>query len=83
MMDFGKDIGNKLKESGIGLFGGCIIILILLVIIMLINGALIYMIWNWLAIELFTGLAPYALTYWQSCGVGIVLTALGSFFRSK
>ena len=54
---------------------GCIIVMIIL-----IKALIVQFLWNWLA-PIFWTTAPI-LTYWQAFGVCILLSIIGSAFRS-
>lgn len=62
-------------------FIGCWIILIVLVLLAFLEALVIQLLWNWL-IPIFWEAAPI-LTYWQSFGVCLLLSIVGSMFRSK
>ena len=54
---------------------GCIIVMIIL-----IKALIVQFLWNWL-VPIFWTTAPI-LTYWQAFGVCILLSIIGSAFRS-
>lgn len=70
-----------------GLDGGCsgcmscLLVLILIIGFDFLLGWLFMLLWNWLA-PLFWEAAPI-LTYWQSFGVVMILSLIGSFFKNS
>lgn len=67
--------------SGVELFAGCFVTLILCILFGAFGGWIFMLLWNWLA-PLFWAAAPQ-LTFWQAWGVCILLSWIGSFFRNK
>ena len=59
---------------------GCIIVMIILVALSFLEAWVVQLLWNWLA-PIFWTTAPI-LTYWQTFGVCILLSIIGSAFRS-
>ena len=59
---------------------GCIIIMVILVVLSFLEAWIVQLLWNWLA-PIFWATAPI-LTYWQAFGVCILLSIIGSAFRS-
>ena len=60
--------------------GGCIVIMVILVDLSFLEAWVVQLLWNWLA-PIFWTTAPI-LTYWQAFGVCILLSIVGSVFRS-
>lgn len=59
---------------------GCIVVMVILVILSFLEAWIVQLLWNWLA-PIFWTTAPI-LTYWQAFGVCILLSIIGSAFRS-
>ena len=59
---------------------GCIFICIVVVALSFLEAWVVQLLWNWLA-PIFWTAAPI-LTYWQAFGVCILLSIVGSAFRS-
>ena len=59
---------------------GCIVVIVILVVLCFLEAWVVQLLWNWLA-PIFWTAAPI-LTYWQAFGVCIVLSIIGSVFRS-
>ena len=59
---------------------GCIVIMIILAAFSFLEAWIVQLLWNWLA-PIFWTAAPI-LTYWQAFGVCILLSIIGSAFRS-
>ena len=59
---------------------GCIIVMVILIILDFLEALIVQFLWNWLA-PIFWTTAPI-LTYWQAFGVCILLSIIGSAFRS-
>lgn len=59
---------------------GCIVIIVILVVLSFLEAWIVQLLWNWLA-PIFWIAAPI-LTYWQAFGVCILLSIIGSVFRS-
>ena len=59
---------------------GCIVIIVILVVLSFLEAWIVQLLWNWLA-PIFWIAAPI-LTYWQAFGVCILLSIIGSIFRS-
>lgn len=59
---------------------GCIVVMVILVILSFLEAWVVQLLWNWLA-SIFWATAPI-LTYWQAFGVCILLSIIGSVFRS-
>ena len=60
--------------------GSCILALVLIVLLSFLEAWVVQLLWNWIA-PIFWTAAPI-LTYWQSFGVCILLSIIGSAFRS-
>ena len=58
----------------------CIGIIAILVVVSFLEALVVQLLWNWLA-PIFCITAPI-LTYWQAFGVCILLSIIGSAFRS-
>ena len=58
----------------------CIGIIAILVVVSFLEALVVQLLWNWLA-PIFWITAPI-LTYWQAFGVCILLSIIGSAFRS-
>jgi hypothetical protein len=59
----------------------CILILVVLVLLSFLEGWILMLLWNWLA-PIFWSAAP-ELSYWQAMGIMLLLSIIGSFFRSS
>ena len=59
---------------------GFIVIIVILVVLSFLEAWIVQLLWNWLA-PIFWIAAPI-LTYWQAFGVCILLSIIGSIFRS-
>ena len=59
---------------------GCIIVMVILIILDFLEALIVQFLWNWL-VPIFWITAPI-LTYWQAFGVCILLSIVGSAFRS-
>lgn len=59
---------------------GCIVIIVILVVLSFLEAWIVQLLWNWL-VPIFWTTAPI-LTYWQAFGVCILLSIIGSAFRS-
>lgn len=59
---------------------GCIVIMVILVVLSFLEAWVVQFLWNWL-VPIFWTTAPI-LTYWQAFGVCILLSIIGSAFRS-
>lgn len=59
---------------------GCIIVMVILVALSFLEALIVQFLWNWL-VPIFWTTAPI-LTYWQAFGVCILLSIIGSAFRS-
>jgi hypothetical protein len=59
----------------------CLLILIVLVLLSFLEGWILMLLWNWLA-PIFWTSAP-ELSYWQAMGIMLLLSIIGSFFRSS
>ena len=59
---------------------GCIVVIVILVILSFLEAWVVQLLWNWLA-PIFWATAPI-LTYWQAFGACILLSIIGSAFRS-
>ena len=59
---------------------GCIIVMVILIILDFLEALIVQFLWNWL-VPIFWTTAPI-LTYWQAFGVCILLSIIGSAFRS-
>ena len=60
--------------------GGCIAIVVIIAALSFLEAWVVQLLWNWLA-PIFWTAAPI-LTYWQAFGVCILLSIIGSAFRS-
>jgi hypothetical protein len=60
--------------------GSCSVIMVILVALSVLEAWVVQLLWNWLA-PIFWTAAPI-LTYWQAFGVCILLSIIGSAFRS-
>ena len=60
--------------------GGCIVIMVILVALSFLEAWVVQFLWNWLA-PIFWTAAP-VLTYWQAFGCCVLLSIIGSAFRS-
>ena len=59
---------------------GCIVVIVILVVLCFLEAWVVQLLWNWLA-PIFWTTAPI-LTYWQAFGACILLSIIGSAFRS-
>ena len=59
---------------------GCIVIMVILVVLSFLEAWVVQLLWNWLA-PIFWATSPI-LTYWQAFGACILLSIIGSAFRS-
>lgn len=59
---------------------GCIVVMVILVVLSFLEALIVQFLWNWL-VPIFWTTAPI-LTYWQAFGVCILLSIIGSAFRS-
>ena len=59
---------------------GCIVVIVILVVLSFLEAWVVQLLWNWLA-PIFWATAPI-LTYWQAFGVCILLSIIGSAFKS-
>ena len=60
--------------------GSCILALVLIVLLSFLEAWVVQLLWNWIA-PIFWTTAPI-LTYWQAFGCCILLSIIGSAFRS-
>ena len=60
--------------------GGCIIVAIILILLSFLEAWVVQLLWNWIA-PIFWAAAPI-LTYWQAFGCCVLLSFIGSAFRS-
>lgn len=60
--------------------GGCIVIGVMLVALSFLEAWVVQLLWNWIA-PIFWQAAP-VLTYWQAFGCCVLLSIIGSAFRS-
>lgn len=60
--------------------GGCIIICVIVAALSFLEAWVVQLLWNWLA-PIFWTTAPI-LTYWQAFGCCILVSIVGSAFRS-
>lgn len=67
--------------SSTEIFAGCFVTLLLCIILGALGGWVFMVLWNWLA-PLFWPAAPQ-LTFFQAWGVIVLISWIGSFFRSK
>ena len=61
--------------------GCCLIALAIIIGLAFLEALVVQLLWNWLA-PLFWQTAP-VLTYWQSFGICVLLSIVGSAFRSR
>lgn len=61
--------------------GICLIVTVILIVLSFLEALIVQLLWNWL-IPIFWSTAPI-LTYWQALGVCILLSIIGSAFRSS
>ena len=59
---------------------GCIVVIVILVVLCFLEAWVVQLLWNWLE-PIFWTTAPI-LTYWQAFGVCILLSIIGSAFKS-
>ena len=59
----------------------CILLLVVLILLSFLEGWILMLLWNWLA-PIFWSAAP-ELSYWQAMGIMLLLSIIGSFFRSS
>ena len=59
---------------------GCFLIVLILIGLSFLEAWIVQLLWNWLA-PIFWTTAPI-LTYWQAFGVCVLLSIIGSAFRS-
>ena len=59
----------------------CLFLLIVIVLLSFLEGWILMILWNWLA-PIFWTSAP-ELSYWQAMGIMLLLSIIGSFFRSS
>lgn len=73
-----------MKKNDIGCLSvgaGIIVVVILSVILSsLINGVIIWGLWNWVVVSLFE-VEPIG--YWLGVGVALILTVIGAYFTSN
>ncbi len=60
--------------------GGCVIICVIVAALSFLEAWVVQLLWNWLA-PIFWTTAPI-LTYWQAFGCCILVSIVGSAFRS-
>ena len=60
--------------------GGCIVICVIVAALSFLEAWVVQLLWNWLA-PIFWTTAPI-LTYWQAFGCCILVSIVGSAFRS-
>lgn len=60
---------------------GCLVAMVLVAAFTFLEAWVVQALWNWLA-PLFWSAAPI-ITYWQSFGICVLLSIIGSFFRSS
>ena len=61
--------------------GGCIVICVILAVLSFLEAWVVQLLWNWIA-PIFWTTAPI-LTYWQAFGCSVLLSIIGSFFKSS
>lgn len=61
--------------------GMCLIVAVILIVLSFLEALIVQLLWNWL-IPIFWSTAPI-LTYWQAFGACILLSIIGSAFRSS
>lgn len=59
----------------------CIFVLAIFILCMAFTPFVFMLLWNWL-VPIFWSNAPI-LTFWQSFGIVVLLSIIGSFFRKK
>ena len=73
-----------MKKNDIGCLSvgaGIIVVVILLIILSsLVNGAIIWGLWNWVIVSLFE-VEP--ISYWLGVGIAAILAVIGSYFKSS
>lgn len=73
-----------MKKNDIGCLSvgaGIIVAAIILIIFSsLATGAIIWGLWNWVVVSLFEA---EPISYWLGVGIGLILSVVGSFFRSN
>ena len=69
-----NDIGCLSVGTGIIVFA-----IFLIALFSFINGAIIWGLWNWVIVSLFEA---EPISYWLSVGIGLILSVIGSYFRS-
>ena len=62
-------------------WGAVIFVLLIVVAVIFIQAWVVQLLWNWL-VPMFWTSAPI-LTYWQSFGCCVLLSIIGSYFRSS
>lgn len=63
------------------IFGGCFSIILIVLLALAFSGWIFMLLWNWL-IPLFWTTAPI-LTYWQACGVILLLSWISFIFKNQ
>lgn len=63
------------------LFGGCLGILLVILVLILISPIMLYLVWNWVVVAAFIGVAK--ITFFQSFAICLVLAVVGSFFKNS
>ena len=74
---------NALEQKFSALIGCLGIVLATIAPVAVLNSVsafILYLLWNWLLVSLFN--AP-VITYWQALGFIILLSVIGSFFKSS
>lgn len=61
--------------------GMCLVAIIVIIILSFLEALIVQLLWNWL-VPIFWSAAPI-LTYWQAFGACILLSIIGSAFRSS
>ena len=60
--------------------GAILLIVALVAISVAVEGAVIMLLWNWLAVALF---GAETISFWLGCGIAFALTIIGGFFKSS
>lgn len=68
-------------NSNDGSIGCCLLTAVLLFVLSFLEAWVVQLLWNWIA-PIFWTTAPI-LTYWQAFGCCVLLSIIGSAFRSR
>lgn len=63
------------------IFGGCFSVILIALLALAFGGWIFMVLWNWL-IPLFWTAAPI-LTYWEACGVILLLSWISFIFKNQ